>query len=402
MNQQKKKILIIGHYPPPYGGIASHIRDMAERLSKNYFFINILSFEKKFKEEQLNNFCKLFRVINKLSISLLFFYLINIKKIIRIFLNLWSIKISSWNFFSALNRAIIAKFYLVKLKIRTVAVYGTETGEIIPFLKFLSPNINICFTFYAAPIKDKNFFLYNIKFWKKVFLQSDKLSSSSNFCASGAKLIEKNIKVEVIYIGVELSRFKLKNDNFFLNKKIKKILFVGRMRKEMGVMSVIDIAKKMTSSRKDVVFDIVGASGDLNDDVINISETSGDKINYKFDVTDQELDYFINNCDILIAPTIGAHACMGVSAKEALAAGIPVVASDSGGLPEAIENNSEGFIVPLKNGEIDVNEYCKFINILCDQDKIRLEFGKKARLKAERLFSNDVTEKKVSSFFTFE
>jgi glycosyltransferase involved in cell wall biosynthesis len=375
---------------------------MAERLSKNYFFINILSFEKKFKEEQLNNFCKLYRVKNKLSIFFLFFYLINIKKIITIFFNLWSIKISSWNFFSALNRAIIVKFYLVKLNIRTVAVYGTETGEIIPFLKFLLPNINICFTFYAAPIKDKNFFLKNIKFWKKVFLQSDKLSSSSYFCATGANLIEKNIKTEVIYIGIELSRFELKNDNFFLNKKIKKILFVGRMRKEMGVMSVIDIAKKITSSRNDVVFDIVGATGDLNNNVINISETSRDKINYKFDVTDQELDYFINNCDILIAPTVGSHACMGVSAKEALAAGIPVVASDSGGLPEAIANNSEGFIVPLKNGEIDVNEYCKFIDILCDQDKIRLEFGKKARLKAERLFSNDVTEKKVSSFFTFE
>ena len=61
MNSQKDKILIVGHYPPPYGGISSHIRDITERLSRKNFFINILTFEKKAKDEKLNNFLNLFR-----------------------------------------------------------------------------------------------------------------------------------------------------------------------------------------------------------------------------------------------------------------------------------------------------------------------------------------------------
>ena len=168
--------------------------------------------------------------------------------------------------------------------------------------------------------------------------------------------------------------------------KKKKILFVGGMLEEMGVKAFIEIPKKMINLRKDVVFDIIGASGPLSTQVSDLSKENIGKINSKFDVSDSELNEYINNADILIAPTVGSHACMGVSAKEALACGIPVIASNSGGLPEAVENEVEGFVVPLVNGKIDVDGFCKGINILCNNDELRLKMGKKARQKAERLF----------------
>jgi glycosyltransferase involved in cell wall biosynthesis len=404
MTINQNKVLIIAHYPPPYGGISSHIRDITERISSDNFIINILSFEKKFQHEKLNNFLNLFRVRNKILINLLPSYVVNIKSIIKIFKKLWSIKISVLNFFSALNRSIIVNNYLRKLDINTVAIYGTETGAIIPFLKLLNPNLNICFTFYAAPIKDTNFFLKYKKFWEVVFLQSNKLSSSSKFCAQGANIILKNINVhviDVIYVGVELDRFPIKDDTFFINKETKNILFVGRMLEEMGVKAVIEIAEKLIRLRDDVVFNIIGATGTLNDLVYNVSKNSKGKIKHKFDVSDKDLNSYMNNCDILIAPTVGSHACMGVSVKEALASGIPVVASNSGGLPEAIQNEVEGFVIPLVEGNIDILAFCEHIEILCNNDVMRLRMGKNARLKAEQKFSNQITEKKVSLFYKF-
>lgn len=47
MINNRKKVLIVGHYPPPYGGISSHIRDVTKRLTNKDFSISILSFEKK-------------------------------------------------------------------------------------------------------------------------------------------------------------------------------------------------------------------------------------------------------------------------------------------------------------------------------------------------------------------
>jgi glycosyltransferase involved in cell wall biosynthesis len=401
MNSQKDKILIVGHYPPPYGGISSHIRDITEKLSRKNFFINILTFEKKAKDEKLNNFSNLFRVRNKISAKLLLSSLINIKKVVKIFISLWSIKISTLHFFSALNRALIIYSYLKKLDINVVAIYGTGIGEIIPFLKILNPKINVCFTFFADPIKNKFFFIKNITFWRKVFSLSDKLAASSKFCSSGADIISKTLKTEVIYVGVDLNRFSIKNSSFFIKKKLKKILFVGRMEEEMGIKAVIEIAKKTISYREDVIFNIIGASGLQNDHVISASKKFIGKINYKFDVSDSELNNYINNSDILIAPTVGSQACMGVSVKEGLASGIPVVVSNSGGLPEAVTNNVEGIVVPLVDGQININSFYESINIMCDNDIMRFNMGKRARLKAELLFCNSITEKKVSLFYKF-
>ena len=401
MINKRKKVLIVAHYPPPYGGISSHIRDITKRLISTDFSIFIVSFEKKEDQLELNEHLNLYRECNKIKFSLILSYLKNIFSITKIFYYLWFKKISLRNFFSALNRSLIVNSYLNKFKIETVAIYETKTGAIIPFLKLLNPNLKICFTYYAGPIKDKKFFLKNLSFWKEVFLKSDRLSSSSKYCAEGGFVISQNISPRIIYVGVELSRFHLKSDNFFLNKKIKKILFVGRMFEEMGVKSVIEIAEKTVNLREDVVFDIIGGSGPLSKQVSDLSENNLGKINYQFDVSDTELNEYINNADILIAPTVGSHACMGVSAKEALACGIPVIASNSGGLPEAIENEVEGFVVPLVDYNIDVNGFCQSIHTLCNNDELRLKMGKRARQKAERLFCNKITEKKVSMFYTF-
>ena len=399
---QKKKILIVAPYPPPYGGISSHIRDITKRLTSKDFSISILSFEKKFQQLKLNDNLHLYRVCNTIKLSFVLNYINKIFAIIKIFKNLWMKKISLRNFLSSLNRSLIVNDYLNKFKINTVAIYGTLPGSIIPFLKLLNPNLKICFTYYAGPIKDKSFYLKNLPFWKEVFLKSDRLSSSSKYCAQGAHIISKNISAEVIYVGIELNRFNLKDDKFFIGKKIKKILFVGRMLEEMGVKAVIEIAKKMINLREDIVFDIIGASGPLSLAVRSLSENYPAKINHKFDVSDNELNKYLNNADILIAPTVGFHACMGVSAKEALACGIPVIASNSGGLPEAIENEVEGLVVPLLNENIDIKGFCEAISVLCDHDNMRLNMGIRARQKAERLFCNNITEKKVSLFYKFE
>jgi glycosyltransferase involved in cell wall biosynthesis len=190
---QTKKILIVAPYPPPYGGISSHIRDVTKRLTSKDFSISILSFEKKFQQVKLNDNLHLYRVCNIIKFSFILNYINKIFDIIKIFKSLWIKKISLRNFLSSLNRSLIVNDYLNKFKINTVAIYGTETGSIIPFLKLLNPDLKICFTYYAGPIKDKSFYLKNLPFWKEVFLKSDRLSSSSKYCAEGAHIISNSI-----------------------------------------------------------------------------------------------------------------------------------------------------------------------------------------------------------------
>jgi glycosyltransferase involved in cell wall biosynthesis len=105
-------------------------------------------------------------------------------------------------------------------------------------------------------------------------------------------------------------------------------------------------------------------------------------------------------CDIVLTPSREQHACMGVTIKEAMAASRPVIGSDSGGIPEAIVPNETGLIVPLKaDGDIDNETYVEAILSLVRDDQLCLEMGRRARVRAEKLFSEKTTINRVARVF---
>ena len=62
---------------------------------------------------------------------------------------------------------------------------------------------------------------------------------------------------------------------------------------------------------------------------------------------------------------------MGVSIKESMASGRAIVASNSGGIPEAIRHDTDGYVVPLLDGKIDNKSFAEAIELLLrDQERI--------------------------------
>jgi N-acetyl-alpha-D-glucosaminyl L-malate synthase BshA len=75
----------------------------------------------------------------------------------------------------------------------------------------------------------------------------------------------------------------------------------------------------------------------------------------------------------------------GLSALEAMAAGVPVVGSDAGGLPEVVKHAETGFLLPV--GDIE-GMAARTIEILKD-DEHRRCLGQAARARAASLFNAD-------------
>ncbi len=77
----------------------------------------------------------------------------------------------------------------------------------------------------------------------------------------------------------------------------------------------------------------------------------------------------------------------GLAALEAMACEVPVIASNSGGLPEVVDHGVDGYLVPPR----DVAAAARYaIDILSRADRGR-EMGKLARINAKRKFcANDV------------
>jgi starch synthase len=77
-----------------------------------------------------------------------------------------------------------------------------------------------------------------------------------------------------------------------------------------------------------------------------------------------------------------------------------VIGSDSGGIPEAIIHEETGLIVPLNTeGDMDQERYVKAILSLVGDRQRCLTMGRSARLRAEELFSDGTTIKRMAEVF---
>jgi glycosyltransferase involved in cell wall biosynthesis len=81
------------------------------------------------------------------------------------------------------------------------------------------------------------------------------------------------------------------------------------------------------------------------------------------------------------------HEGVPMSVIEQMAAGLPVVASAVGGLPDIVRDGEEGHLVPA--GDLDA--LTRRLGELVGDDGLRHAFGKAARLRAERDFSIETT-----------
>ncbi len=89
-----------------------------------------------------------------------------------------------------------------------------------------------------------------------------------------------------------------------------------------------------------------------------------------------EVEPLLRAADVLLLPS--ETESFGLVALEAMASGVPVVASDVGGLPEVVVHGSTGFLAPV--GDVDaMAAYC--IELLQDQTTTR-RFARAARKKA--------------------
>lgn len=113
---------------------------------------------------------------------------------------------------------------------------------------------------------------------------------------------------------------------------------------------------------------IIASSRNLNVDFIGVKDNIADYL--------QAFDVFINTSVIEgIANVI----------LEAMAAGLPVLATNVGGNPELVENGITGYLIPL-------NDHCTLadrINTYFNNRQLRENHGKSARIKCERQFSLD-------------
>ena len=138
-----------------------------------------------------------------------------------------------------------------------------------------------------------------------------------------------------------------------MNGKFK-ILFVGRHIERKGICYLIEAAKYLPKDQFEIR--IVGV-GDLNEvkDPVNFSEVEGFPASIIFTgkLSPEDLANEYKTANVFTLPAIvdskGDTEGLGVVLIEAMELGLPIVASDVGGIPDVVIDGESGILVPEKD-----------------------------------------------------
>jgi glycosyltransferase involved in cell wall biosynthesis len=236
-----------------------------------------------------------------------------------------------------------------------------------------------------------------INFFPFIFKNSFFISDSSELLKSNFKnLFSKKSIIEnipIITATSSLQKFLIKRKNN--NRKNVRIGSIGRFNWEKNFKQVIEIAKllKLKTDLKFII-SIVGNGPDfnhinsliLNNKLEKIIILEGEKKNI-------EIINFLNNLDIYIQTSVSEGSPLTI--KEAMAASLPVISSNVGGIYSLIKHNVDGFLVEKNN----TNE---FVNMIIKVTKMNLKeksnLGDQARKSVLKRFSPETTATQYSNY----
>jgi glycosyltransferase involved in cell wall biosynthesis len=115
-----------------------------------------------------------------------------------------------------------------------------------------------------------------------------------------------------------------------------------------------------------------------------LSEQSARRVRFVGSVSLEELISLYSHSDLLVLPSIWRES-YGMPIAESMASGVPVLASDCGGVPELVEVGVTGELVP----RLDVDALTSTMSTMLSNPGRLRDMGRAARLRAERLLTWD-------------
>lgn len=148
------------------------------------------------------------------------------------------------------------------------------------------------------------------------------------------------------------------------------LLFIGRLAPKKGLQYLID-AVDMIGSDVDLV--IVG-DGDRREDLIHQAKEREVDVTFVGEVPPEEVEAYYRRATIFVLPSTVGEGMPNV-VLEAMAYGLPVVATPSGGVASVIEDERTGFIVPMR----DPQALADRLEHLLDHPDVHRQIGENAR-----------------------
>ncbi len=388
--EKRKSILIFSiAYIPFVGGAELATKEITEKIGDYHFDLITLCFDKKLpKTEKIGNV-----TVYRVGGPKLFFP------------------------FTALLKGLALHR---KYKYGVIwSIMANRAGFAALFFKFFHPNIKFLLTLQEGDVLDypKNragiLWLFVGPFSKKIFRKADCVQVISRYLADWAiSMGVKKEKIAVVPNGVDLDKFKSRilahnaahsvagGSNLKIKELQKKLdikdgekvlITVSRLVRKNAVGDVIEALKYLPEYVK---FLIIGG-GSLETELK--LKAKGYRLEARAiflgHIEPERVPQYLTISDIFIRPSLSEG--LGNVFLEAMAVGVPVIATPVGGIPDFLKNRETGLFCAVNNPQSIAEKVMEYINNPDQTDKIVKNAQKLVR---ENYDWNLIAEKMKSIF----
>jgi glycosyltransferase involved in cell wall biosynthesis len=302
------KILVIGTLPPPAGGMETIMEQMTHLKVEHYTIIPFNVAKNKLIKSNI-----IFNSINFMYRCIKLFITILIKKPSLIHIHT-TVERDFW------QKAIFFKIAQV-LKIKTILhLHGGAFPKFYQTSNNKKTIINI--------LQSANGLIVLTNRWKEFYQQ-----------------IKANKNIHVINNAIDLKSLK-KYYKYKQKSKQLKLLFVGRISKPKGIYELLEAIKML--KKENIHLNIMGAFNNNEMEIKKLCQKYSieDKVTFLGVIQGNDRFKHFANSDIFILPSHWEG--LPFSILEAMAFGMPIIATKVGAIPELIKKDN-GILIPIKN-----------------------------------------------------
>lgn len=240
---------------------------------------------------------------------------------------------------------------------------------------------------------------YYGRFGRLVNLIQSHLATDQTICVSQdvKTIVKKELllpeeKIQVIENGIPVTRYRQADPGSLCKQKPVRIKMVARLDRQKDPATLLRAIKLLKEENMAVKLDFIG-TGVLQEELAKLTADLAieDQVSFlgmRSDVADLLLD-----TDIFVLSTHGEG--LPIALLEAMAVGLPCVATRVPGTENVLENNISGLLVP----ENDPRALSQAISFLIKNPETAQSLGMEARKRVEKNFSILRTVREYEKFF---
>jgi L-malate glycosyltransferase len=238
------------------------------------------------------------------------------------------------------------------------------------------------------------FFYFFLKpLFKLIWKQSDSVVAASAGLKDLALKTNLGQKIEIVANGINIDDFK---PDLQKRPAEKFIITPGasRVTKRKGLEYLIQAIQKLAPKYPNLFLKIAG-EGDEKENLERMVKNLGleEKIEFLGRIAREETAPYYQEASIFVLPSLNEG--MSNAMLEALATGLPLVATDTGGTKELVEDGENGFIIKMK----DSDDIAEKIEKLFNDGGLRERMGAASRKKAETMSWEKAAKKYIEIYF---